>query len=58
MEVMWDIKRGDAHIKVKIQSNSKFQSLTLSLTWSLRAPCLKIDAQDAEEINFLMQLVS
>jgi hypothetical protein len=38
-----DIKRvlerqGDAHIKVEIQSNSEFQSLTSSPTWSLGPP--------------------
>jgi hypothetical protein len=39
----WDIKRalerqGDAHIKVEIQSNSKFQSLTSSPTRSSGPP--------------------
>jgi hypothetical protein len=52
----WDIKRvlereGDAHIKVEIQSNSEFQSLTLSPT---RSPgrCLQIDIQDASDLRF------
>jgi hypothetical protein len=58
MEDMWDIRRGDTHIKVEIQSNSEFQSLTLSPTQSAGAPCLKIDAHDTKEINFSMQLVS
>jgi hypothetical protein len=53
----WDIKRalerqGDAHIKVEIQSNSKFQSLTLSPTWSLGPPRLQIYVHDAYQIRF------
>jgi hypothetical protein len=53
----WDIKRmlkrqGDAHIKVEIQSNSKFSSLTLSPTRSPRPPRLLIDVQYAYEIGF------
>jgi hypothetical protein len=36
----------DAHIKVKIQSNSKLQSLILSPTQDSRPPCLQIDVQD------------
>jgi hypothetical protein len=52
-----DIKRalqrqGDAHIKVKIQSNLEFQSLTLSPTESLGPPRLQINVQDAYEIEF------
>jgi hypothetical protein len=52
-----DIKRvlerhGDAHIKVEIQSNLEFQSLTLSFTRSTRPPWLQIDVQDAYEIRF------
>jgi hypothetical protein len=45
----WDIKRvverqGDAHIKEENQSNSEFQSLTLSLTRSPGPPRLQINA--------------
>jgi hypothetical protein len=53
----WDIKRvlerqGDTHIKVEIQSNSEFQSMTSSLTQS-PGPCwLQIDVQDAYDIRF------
>jgi hypothetical protein len=48
----WDIKRalekqGDVHIKVMIQSNSEFQSLTSSPTQSSVPPRLQIDVQDA-----------
>jgi hypothetical protein len=48
----WDIKRvlerqGDAHIKVEIQSNSEFQSLTSSPTQSSGPSHLQIDLQDA-----------
>jgi hypothetical protein len=51
----WDIKRalgrqGDAHIKVEIQSNSEFQSLTSSSTQSSGLPSLQIDVQDAYEL--------
>jgi hypothetical protein len=53
----WDIKRtleghGDMHIKVEIQSNSKFQSLTLSPTRSPGPPRFQIDVQDAYHIRF------
>jgi hypothetical protein len=53
----WDIKRvlerqGDAHIKVEIKSNSKFQSLTSSPTQSPRPPRLEIDVHDAYKIVF------
>jgi hypothetical protein len=52
-----DIKRalmrqGDVHIKMEIQSNSEFQSLTLSLTQSLGPPWLQIDVHDAYNIIF------
>jgi hypothetical protein len=52
----WDIKRvlerqGDVHIKVEIQSNSKFQSLTLSPTQSPGPPQLQIDVQEAYNIG-------
>jgi hypothetical protein len=52
-----DIKRalerqGDAHIKVEIQSNSEFQSLTSSPTRSTRPLRLQIDVQDAYQIGF------
>jgi hypothetical protein len=53
-----DIKRvlerqGDMHIKVGIQSNSEFQSLTLSPTWSPGPPRIQIDLQDVYKIRFL-----
>jgi hypothetical protein len=53
----WDIKRtlkrqGHAHIKVEIQSNSEFQSLILSSTWSLGPLRLQIDVEDAYGIRF------
>jgi hypothetical protein len=52
-----DIKRalerqGDTHIKIEIQSNLKFQSLTSSQTRSPGPPRLQIDVQDAYEIAF------
>jgi hypothetical protein len=52
-----DIKRvlerqGDALIKVEIQSNSEFQSLTSSPTQSPGPPRLQIDIQDVYEIGF------
>jgi hypothetical protein len=52
-----DIKRvlerqGDAHIKVVIQSNSEFPSLTLSPTRSPGSPRLQLDIPDAYEIGF------
>jgi hypothetical protein len=52
-----DIKRAlerqvDAHIKVEIQSNSEFQSLTPSPTQSLGPHWLKIDVHDAYKIRF------
>jgi hypothetical protein len=36
-------RQGDAHIKVEIQSNSEFQSLTSSPTQSSGPPWLQID---------------
>jgi hypothetical protein len=52
-----DIKRalerqGDEHIKVEIQSNSEFQSLTFGPTQCLVPPRLQIDVQDAYHIRF------
>jgi hypothetical protein len=52
-EDKWGIKRaverqGDVHIKVEIQSNLEFQSLTSSPG----PPCIQIDVQDAYEIGF------
>jgi hypothetical protein len=52
-----DIKRAlerqvDVHIKVDIQSNSEFQSLTSSPTQSLGPPQIQIDIQDTYEIGF------
>jgi hypothetical protein len=52
-----DIKRalerqGEAHIKVEIQSNSEFQSLTFNPTQSLGPPRLQINVQDAYQIRF------
>jgi hypothetical protein len=54
-----DIKRaparqGDAHIKVEIQSNLEFQSLTWSPTQSLGPPRLRIDVQDTYDIRFVL----
>jgi hypothetical protein len=56
-EDKWDIKgvqkrQGDAHIKVEIQSNLEFQSLTSSPARSLGPPQLQIDVNDAYEIGF------
>jgi hypothetical protein len=45
-------RQGDVHIKVEIQSNSKFQSLTSSPTRSPRSPHLQIDVQDVYKIGF------
>jgi hypothetical protein len=42
----------DMHTKVEIQSNSKFQSLTLSPTHSLGLPCFQIDVQDVYKLRF------
>jgi hypothetical protein len=42
--------QGDMHMKVEIQSNLEFQSLTSSQTWSTGPPQLQIDVQDAYEI--------
>jgi hypothetical protein len=42
----------DMHKKVEIQTNSKFQSLTLSPTQSLGPPCIQIDAKDAYNLQF------
>jgi hypothetical protein len=52
-----DIKRAlerqeDAHIKVKMQSNSEFHSLTSSPTRSSGPPRLQIDVQNAYQIRF------
>jgi hypothetical protein len=44
--------QGEAHIKVEIQPNSEFQSLTLSPTRSPGPPQLQIDVQDAYQIGF------
>jgi hypothetical protein len=54
---MWDINRvlesqGDAHTKVKIQSNSELQSLTSSPTRSVGPSCFQIDAHDAYNLQF------
>jgi hypothetical protein len=53
----WDIKRslerqGDMHIKLDIQYNSEFQSLTSSPTQIVGPPRLKIDVQHAYNIGF------
>jgi hypothetical protein len=45
-------RQGEAHIKVEIQSNSDFQSLTSSPTWSPRPPRFQIDVKDSYEIRF------
>jgi hypothetical protein len=52
-----DIKRMlerqvDVHIKLEIQSNLEFQSLTLSKTQNPGPPRLQIDVQGAYEIGF------
>jgi hypothetical protein len=57
MQDMRDIKRvlesqEYAHGKVEIQSNSRLQSLTLSLTRSPRPPWLQIDAHDVYDLQF------
>jgi hypothetical protein len=44
---------GEAHIKVEIQSNSEFQSLTCSPTQSSGPPQLQIDVQDPYKIGFI-----
>jgi hypothetical protein len=43
--------QGDAHMMVEIQSNSEFQSMTLSPIWSPRPPRLQIDVHDGYEIG-------
>jgi hypothetical protein len=53
----WDIKmalerKGEAHIKVVIQSNSELQSLTYSPTRSPGPPRLQIDVQESYQIRF------
>jgi hypothetical protein len=45
-------RQGDAHIKVEIQSNSEFQSLTSSPTRSSGPLWLQIDVHDAYQIGF------
>jgi hypothetical protein len=45
-------RQGDAHIKMEIKSNSEFQSLTSSPTWSSRPPRLQINVHNAYEIRF------
>jgi hypothetical protein len=45
-------RKGDADIKLEIQSNSEFQSSTSSPTRSLGPPQLQIDVQDAYDIIF------
>jgi hypothetical protein len=52
-----DIKRvlerqGGVHIKVEIQLNSEFQSLTFSPTRSPGSPRLQIDVHDIYQIRF------
>jgi hypothetical protein len=44
-------RQGDAHIKVEIQSNLEFQSLTSSPTQSPGSPQLQIDVHDAYQIK-------
>jgi hypothetical protein len=56
-EDKWDIKRvlerqEDAHIKVEIQSNSEFQSLSSSPTQSPVRPRLQINVQNMYQIGF------
>jgi hypothetical protein len=45
-------RQGDAHIKVEIQSNSEFQSLTSSLSQSPGPPRFQIHVHDTYEIGF------
>jgi hypothetical protein len=45
-------RQGDMHIKVEIQSNSEFQSLTSHPTQSPGPPHLQIDVQDAYKTGF------
>jgi hypothetical protein len=45
-------RQEDVHIKVEIQSNSEFQSLTLNPTRSPRPPRIQIDVQDTYQIRF------
>jgi hypothetical protein len=45
-------RQGDAHIKMDIQSNLVFQSLTSSPTQCPGSPRLQIDVQDAYDIIF------
>jgi hypothetical protein len=45
------VRQGGAHIKVEIQSNSEFWSLTLSPTRSPGPPPLQIDVHDAYKIG-------
>jgi hypothetical protein len=45
-------RQGDAHIKVEIQSNSEFQSLTSSPTRRLGPPWLQINVQNTPQIGF------
>jgi hypothetical protein len=53
----WDInkilvRQGGAHIKVEIQFNSEFQSLTSSPTRSTGSPRLQINVQETYDIGF------
>jgi hypothetical protein len=57
-----DIKRvlerqGDAHIKVEIQSNLEFQSLTSSPTQSPGPPQIQIVVHDAYKIGFGCRMI-
>jgi hypothetical protein len=45
-------RQGDAHIKVEIQSNSEFQSLTLSPTQSPGPLQIQINVHDTYKIEF------
>jgi hypothetical protein len=45
-------RQGGVHIKVEIQSNLEFLSLTLSPTHSPGPPRLQIDVQDVYDIRF------
>jgi hypothetical protein len=45
-------RQRDAHIKVEIQANSEFRSLTSSPTRSPRPHCLQINVQDVSNLQF------
>jgi hypothetical protein len=57
MEDMWDIKKvleiqENTRNKVEVQANSEYRSLNSSPTQSLGPHWLKIDVQDAYDLQF------